>query len=44
MFYKIREIVFFVFFNVYNENMFKIEIENGCEAPLKPSKIKDYNL
>ena len=32
-FYKIREIFLSLFFNVYNENMFTIEIEDGREAP-----------
>ena len=39
IFYKIREILFFFVF-VYNENTFTIEIEDGHEAPLKPSVVK----
>ena len=39
-FHKISEIFFSLFFNVYNENMFTFEIEDGREAPLKPSWLE----
>ena len=32
---------FDVFYNVFKEKMFKIEIEDGREAPLKPSIFKN---
>ena len=34
-FFFIKSAKFFLslFFNVYNKNMFTIEIEDGCEAP-----------
>jgi len=38
--YKIREtFVLFLFYNEYKENMFTIEIEDGREAPEKPSYL-----
>ena len=38
IFYKIRDI--FVLQFVHTKNMFRIEIEDGREAPLKPCKYK----
>ena len=32
-----RNFYLFLFYNVYKEKMFTIEIEYGCEAPWKPS-------
>ena len=30
-----------MFYDVYEENMFTIEIEDGCKAPYKPIVIKN---
>ena len=32
---------FYMFYDVYEENMFTIEIEGGCKAPYKPIVIKN---
>ena len=34
-------LTFLLFYNLYKEKMFTIEIEDGCEATWKPSKIID---
>ena len=33
--------IFYMFYDVYEENMFTIEIEDGCKAPYKPIVIKN---
>ena len=39
IFYEIREL-FLLFYNVYKEKMFKIQIQDGREAPKNPIKLK----
>ena len=43
IFTKSAKFCLFLFYNIYKEKMFTIEIEDGRESPLKPSYFKDMN-